>query len=171
MSSSSSRRAINVVAPRFQSAVRKLCNDGVEALKPQLVVTTGPESKVWSRSRRPDDGVWRKPAISNRQMNVLRKQAQREGTYGSFDAETGQGWDPQWDIELAKHRPRGQGRFSLRVPKKSTHHRTREQRARKIEKSMEGMDEAIEEYYAAKHAAKPPKTFENHYKELMRVKK
>ena len=78
MSSSSSRRAINVVAPRFQSAVRKLCNDGVEALKPQLVVTTGPESKVWSRSRRPDDGVWRKPAISNRQMNVLRKQRWRE---------------------------------------------------------------------------------------------
>ena len=102
---------------------------------------------------------WRKPAISRRVAAVLRKQH-------------GTDWDPAWDVELAKSAARGQGRFApLRVPKKTTRQRTREQRARKIEEKMEGMDERIEEHLARRHADKPPRTFENLYKRLMRVKK
>ena len=103
---------------------------------------------------------------------MLRKEAIRDGTYGSFDAEKGTGWDSAWDVELAMANPRGLGRYNaLRIPKKSAQRRSREERAQKIEAKMEGMDERMEELQAEKHRNKPPKTFESTYKELMRVKK
>ena len=62
-------------------------------------------------------------------------------------------------------------RTRLRVPKKTSRQRTREARATKIESNMEGMQERIEQFYADKHASKPPKTFETTYKKLMRATK
>ncbi|KAL7449533.1 hypothetical protein ACHAWC_002804, partial [Mediolabrus comicus] len=64
----------------MRSAVRKLCQQGVEALRPQKV-----------------NDKWRKPVISRRVAGDLRKAAIRSGTYGKFDSETGIGWDPAWD--------------------------------------------------------------------------
>ena len=160
MASSIGRKAFTEGAPRFHSALKKLADRGVEALKPQRVVYAE-QDKV----------VWRGPAISNRIANVLRKTAIRDGTYGRFDAQTLKGWDAQWDIDLEIAKPRGNGRHRLRVPKKTGRQRTREARAVKIEKNMQGMEERIEEFYAEKQANKPAETFENMYKKLMRARK
>jgi hypothetical protein len=64
----------------MRSALRQLCRHGIEALRPQKV-----------------NDRWRKPVISRRVAADLRKAALRSGTYGSFDAGTGLGWDPAWD--------------------------------------------------------------------------
>ena len=159
MSSTIGRKVVTEGAPRFQSALKKLADRGVAALKPQRMVYA--EDKV----------VWRGPAISNRIANVLRKTAIKEGTYGTFDAETLRGWDAQWDIDREIAKPRGNGRHRLRVPKKTSRQRTREERATKIEKNMEGMQERIEEFYAERQAKKPVPSFENTYKKLTRIKK
>lgn len=159
MSSSIGRKAFTEGAPRFHSALKKLADRGVEALKPQRVEYAA------------DKVVWRGPAISNRIASVLRKTAIRDGCYGSFDTQTLKGWDAQWDIDLEIAKPRGNGRQRLRVPKKTGRQRTREARAVKIEKTMEGMQERIEEFYAEKQASKPAESFENMYKKLMRARK
>lgn len=159
MSSSIGRKAFTEGAPRFHSALKKLADRGVEALKPQRVVYAA------------DKVVWRGPAISNRIASVLRKTAIRDGSYGSFDTQTLKGWDAQWDIDLEIAKPRGNGRHRLRVPNKTGRQRTREARAVKIEKNMEGMHERIEEFYAEKQASKPAESFENMYKKLMRARK
>jgi hypothetical protein len=160
----STPKVVAVAVPRFRSALKKLSQHGGAALQPQKFVV-GDESEQTNKLER-----WRKPKISKRVANVLRKQAVANGVYGSFDASSGIGWDPAWDVELEKGRPGGQGRYKLRVPKQKTHQRTREQRAVNIEKKMEGMDERIEEYYQEKQAAKPAKTFENTVKNLMKAK-
>lgn len=41
--------------------------------------------------------TWRSPRISARRAAQMRKEAIRNGTYGSYDPETGIGWDPSWD--------------------------------------------------------------------------
>ena len=108
--------------------------------------------------------------LSNRIAKVIRKQAIRDGTYGTF--ENGTGWDSAWDVELSRSKPRGQGRLThMRVPKLPKYQRTREERARKIEEKMEGMDERMDQYHMEKQDAKPAETFENLYKKLMQVKK
>jgi hypothetical protein len=113
--------------------------------------------------------VWHPPKLSGRKIAVLRKRAKREGTYGSFDAETGKGWDPAWDIELAVAKPRGAGRLmALRPSKKTERQRTREERARRIEEKLVGMDERIEELHAERIRSKPVQTFESKYKEMMK---
>ena len=143
--------------PRFQAALRKLSEQGAKALRPVAVTVHETEQR------------WRAPAISRRVARVLRKQAIRDGTYGSFNGT--EGWDPEWDVELAKAKPRGQGRVpQLRIPKKTSRQRTRERRARKIEEQMEGMDERMEALMEEK-SKKPVETFEDVYKRLMRVKK
>jgi hypothetical protein len=151
-----------IAVTRFRSAVRKLTQHGVQALSPQLQVT----------GEAAEDRTWRPPAISNRIANVLRKQAVNDETYGVFNTETGVGWDPQWDVDLAKSRSAGgAGRYRQGVRKHASRVRTREKRAQKIESNMEGMDERMEAYYAEKAGRKPPKTFENLYKKLMLAKK
>eukprot|EP00977_Amphora_coffeiformis_P027264 scaffold34597_cov177-Amphora_coffeaeformis.AAC.32 len=162
MSSSIGRKAFTEGAPRFHSALKKLADRGVQALQPTRVVVQGIQNEV---------AVWRSPAISNRIASVLRKTAIREGSYGTFDAQTLKGWDAQWDIDLEIAKAGGNGRRRLRVPKKTSRQRTRETRARKIETNMDGMEERIEQFYADKQAKKPPDTIENMYKKLMRAKK
>ena len=154
-----SRAFSTATQPRFKSALRQLAKHGVDALKPTLIAAKSPM----------ENDYWRAPLVSNRIANVLRKQAMRDGTYGTFENKIG--WDSNWDVELARSKPRGQGRKSLKVPKKPKYQRTREERARKIEAAMEGMDERMDAYHVEKHEAKPPKNFEYMYKEAMRAKK
>jgi hypothetical protein len=153
--------AAAVAVPRFRSAVRKLAQHGVQALQPQLQV----------RGEAAEDRSWRPPAISGRIASVIRKQAVRDGSFGAFDKETGAGWDPLWDVELAKSRSAGSGRYRQGVHKHSSRVRSREKRAQKIEKNMEGMDQRMEAYLAEKAGRKPANTFENMYKKLMLGKK
>ena len=136
-------------AKNMRSAAKWLCRVGEEALKPQKV-----------------NEVWKKPKISKRIAGVLRKQAIQEGTFGSFDPETGKGWDPKWDSL------RQTGTMQLRPPKLNTRQRTREQRATKIEKLMEDMDEKIDAHYdKLKEGRTKERTFENWYKDLSRLVK
>ena len=133
----------------MSSAVRWLCRLGAEALKPQFV-----------------ENSWQKPKISRRVAAVLRKHAVVEGSYGSFDPETGKGWDPKWD-EL-----RQIGTMQLRPPKLTKRQRTRETRALKIEGLLEGMDKKIDDHYRKVREKKTKvRSFENLYKKLTSGKK
>lgn len=174
---------VHVVIPKsynLRGSRKRLIQHGVNALlptaelkHPESYVDATQSSTINLASLPGSERLWKPPAISKRKAAVLRKQAIRNGTYGKFDSEKGGvGWDPMWDVELAKASLGGLGRYTaLRVPKKSSRKRTREMRAQKIETAMVGMDERMEEVQAAKHRNKPPVTFESTYKELMKVKK
>mmetsp|Transcript_27507 Transcript_27507/g.38715 ORF Transcript_27507/g.38715 Transcript_27507/m.38715 type:complete len:145 (+) Transcript_27507:150-584(+) len=129
--------------PKMRWALRKLCEFGEEALKPQRV-----------------NNKWRAPLLSKRKAADLRKKALRSGTYGVFDSTTGVGWDYKWD------KPGQVGTMQIRPPKGHQRERTRESRAVKIEGFLDGMDTKIEEYYQQKMDRRPPKTFENSVKAL-----
>lgn len=155
----------------MRSAVRKLCQQGVEALRPQKV-----------------NEKWRKPAISRRVAGDLRKAAIRAGTYGKFDAETGAGWDPAWDAPGRRHPlldavaavddtesidsillGTNKGAIqSIRPPKETKRERTRETRAQKIENLLKEADEKIEEYRLEKEANKPKPGIEEEFKQAMK---
>ena len=154
----------------MRSALRQLCTHGIEALRPQKI-----------------NNKWRKPAISSRVAADLRKLAIRSGTYGSFDATTGVGWDPLWDapkakpVEVSSTTSAGEvtlenkgGNYGgiqltlVRPPKETKRQRTREARAQKIETLMEGMEERIEEFRREKQARKPPPGIEEEFKKYMK---
>ena len=147
----------------MRSAVRKLCQQGIEALVPQKV-----------------NGRWRKAAVSSRVAADLRKLAIRTGTYGKFDSETGVGWDPLWDapkVNLAAASEMAQGKIigsnkggiqSIRPPKGTKRERTRESRAQKIESLVAQADEKIEEYRLEMESKKPEKGIENEFKRAMK---
>jgi hypothetical protein len=159
---------------RFRGARKRLIQHGLSALLPaaQVKHKENYAADVNVASLPGSERSWKPPILSKRRAAMLRKEAIRNGTYGKFDSEKGGvGWDPQWDVELAKANPSGLGRYTaLRIPKKAAHRRTREARAQKIEAAMEGMDERMEEMQAARHRNKPPVTFENTFKNLMKVK-
>jgi len=138
------------------AAVKRLCQHGVEALKPKLIRD--------SKTRNPTH--WNPPAINKRKAAVLRKRSVQEGTYGSFDTNTGRGWDPAWDVELAiaGKTSGGTGRYRIRPSKTTRRERTREQRAQAIEKNLEDMDEQIAQYHLDKASKKPVKNFEYYFK-------
>ena len=136
MASSSSQR-------QLPSAIRKLCAKGGEALLPQFV-----------------NGRWRGAAISARVASRIRKMALIENTFGSFDRETGKGWDPAWDIPRKIQR--------IRPDKETKRVRTREMRAQKIESLIESMDDKIDEYRKEKIDKKPVMGIENVIKRMMR---
>eukprot|EP00567_Pseudictyota_dubia_P013357 CAMPEP_0197444262 /NCGR_PEP_ID=MMETSP1175-20131217/9794_1 /TAXON_ID=1003142 /ORGANISM="Triceratium dubium, Strain CCMP147" /LENGTH=142 /DNA_ID=CAMNT_0042975025 /DNA_START=184 /DNA_END=612 /DNA_ORIENTATION=+ len=115
---------------RYKYAIRMLQRHGEQAFKSQFV-----------------NERWRSPLVSLRVANTIRKHAIKEGTYGSFDPETGKGWDHMWD------KP---GKIkSIRLPKETKRERTREARALKIESLLEQADEKIEKYRLEKEAQKP----------------
>lgn len=148
-------RAFSTSTTRFPSALRKLSKHGGDALKPTVRIVDN--SKIWIP-----------PLVSRRKAAALRKEAIQNGSFGSFVAEKG-GWDPSWDLELLG---RTKGRFpSVRPPKLPRHQRNREERAKKIEQKLVGMDDRIEEYYQEKHDSKPADTFENRHKAMMQIKK
>ena len=163
-----------VTKQKMRSALRKLCKDGIEALRPQKV-----------------NDKWRKPVISKRVAADLRKAAIRNGTYGKFDSETGIGWDPLWDtpdrnkkqrkidslLVLSGNEPgdttanllvgSNPGSIqSIRPPKGHKRERTRESRAQKIEKLLEQADDKIEEYRLEKESKKPGEGIEEEFKQM-----
>jgi hypothetical protein len=142
------------LVPRFGREVASLGADGVKALLP----STYAKDQVTTH--------WTSPAISARKAAIMRKQAVRDGSYGTFNSETGQGWLAQWDIDVALQKPRGQGRHRTRVPKKTKRMRTREERARKIEEKMVGMEERVEKMWWDRVSVKEVETFETMYKRL-----
>ena len=88
-------------------------------------------------------------AVNPRHANKVRKAAIIDGTFGSFDASTGLGWDPAWDKE---------GRLPwLRQPKLKKRQRNREARATKIENNLEQVPKKIADH-RAKLELKKPKT-------------
>eukprot|EP00522_Entomoneis_paludosa_P013945 CAMPEP_0172451598 /NCGR_PEP_ID=MMETSP1065-20121228/9576_1 /TAXON_ID=265537 /ORGANISM="Amphiprora paludosa, Strain CCMP125" /LENGTH=136 /DNA_ID=CAMNT_0013203561 /DNA_START=289 /DNA_END=699 /DNA_ORIENTATION=+ len=114
------------------------------------------------------EGFWRSPLISQRIVNVLRREAIRDGTYGEYNYESCTGWDRNWDLQTEIDRKRGQGRHRVQPPKRTLRARTRESRAQKIEKALEGMDERIEKFYADRAASRPHKDFQWHYKNIVK---
>ena len=130
----------------MRAALRHLAEHGAEALKPQKVLSKAAKNGTSIRSAE----VWRRPVVSKRVGNDLRKLAIKDGTYGSFDKITGVGWDPSWDLVLRSNQY-NVNRFGGVRPNKSTKRaRTREERAQKIEKNLETRLEKMEEYYVNK---------------------
>jgi hypothetical protein len=108
----------------MRAALRQLCKKGEAALRPSFDEATN---------------RWRKPAVSKRIAAVVRKHAVQDGTFGSFDPETGKGWDPKWDSVKQI------GTMQLRPNKMTARQRSRESRAQKIEGLVEQMDDKIDE--------------------------
>lgn len=141
-----------------------------------LVPTTNLQSilSLWREEHKEPRTEWNKPMLSKRKTNVLRKQAMVQNVYGTFDVETGIGWDKQWDIEMTisqKYRSSNMGRIRINVPKGTKRVRTREDRAQKIDQNMIGMkDRIVQEIYVERQKQKILPTFENKYKEMMKVK-
>merc|ERR1712127_294171 len=136
----------NTITKNLPSCIRKLCRIGPDALKPSFV-----------------NNRWRGPAVKPRQAARIRKMAIIHGTYGTFDFETGEGWDAAWD--------KGGKIGSLRRPKETKRERTRESRAVKIETLMEGMDQKIEQYRQTVEERKPPPGIENFIKKIKAKRK
>ena len=90
------------------------------------------------------------PKVSKRVGNDLRKQALKEGTYGSFDSVAGVGWDPSWDFALKATQYQVSRFGGIRPNKRTSRERTREERAQKLEKNLETRLDKMEEYYVNK---------------------
>jgi hypothetical protein len=151
----------------MRAALRHLCQHGAEALTPtktqSKTVAVGSYIAKYSRE------VWHRPLISKRVANDLRKQAIRDGTYGSFNATTGMGWEPSWDLVLHSNRYQSPRIGNVQPSKKTARERNRHDRAQKLEENLAGQDQAIEGYYAEKQEAKvQDKSFESIYKRMMR---
>ena len=150
--------------PPIRSALKKLHQMGAAALQPQPVVDeTSPRTK------------WTRPVVSRRMAKDLRKQAIKEGTYGSFDINTGKGWDSSWDLGLygkrsenIQHAVGNINWMEIRGYKETKRERTRESRAKKIESLLEVADEKIVEFRQKNRENKPEGGIENIIKIMMR---
>jgi hypothetical protein len=151
----------------MRTALRHLAEKGVEALTPQKVISKA--AQLGFNTRLPE--VWRRPVVSKRVGNTLRKQALAQGTYGSFDAATGIGWDPAWDLKLKQNQYQVERFGGIRPKKKTSRERNREDRARQVEEQLESSQEKLEDYYNHKEGIRVEETsFEAHYKKMVKVK-
>ena len=165
--SSQSESCVLCPIPTMRAALRHLCQHGVEALKPQKIATKAVEHGTLVA--KPSREVWRRPLLSKRVAKTVRKQAVEDGTYGSFDTNTGMGWDPSWDLVLHSHRYEVTRFAGIQPPKKTSRDRNREERARTLEKALEGREEAMEQYYTEKEESRvQDKSFEAKYKRMLR---
>ena len=104
----------------------------------------------------------RRPLVSRREAAVARKEALRNGTFGTFDPEKG-GWLREWDPVRA---PR-----VLIPPKGHKRDRTRAERFRNVEARLQDMPRLIEEHRKTVQARKPPPGVETLLKRLVRRRK
>jgi hypothetical protein len=150
----------------MRAAVRHLIKNGVEALKPQRIETKAVQ--VGNQyTAKPSRNVWRRPVVSKRVANVVRKQAIQEGTYGIFDSNTGLGWDPQWDLALFASQHKVTRFGGIQPPKKTSRERNRAERAAKIQEHVATRLEKIEEYYTQRAESRvTEKGFEATFKRL-----
>jgi hypothetical protein len=151
----------------MRSALRHLCQHGAEALKPQKVVT--PAIQVGSFIAKPPREVWRRPLLGKRVAKTIRKLALQEGTYGTFDVQDGSGWDPTWDVVLYSNRYHATRFGAIQPPKKTSRQRNREDRAKKLEQTLEGREEAMDKYYTEKEESRvQDKSFEARFKRMLK---
>eukprot|EP00536_Pseudo-nitzschia_multiseries_P006888 jgi/Psemu1/286753/fgenesh1_pg.153_\ len=152
----------------MRAALRHLCQQGEQALKPQKVVAEASVS-FHQHISKPAREVWRRPKVSKRVANDIRKQALKNGTYGSFCDKTGVGWNPEWDVVLQQHRFETNRFAGVKPAKNTSRERSREERAERLEKNLEGRLEAIEEHYSEKEASRiQDKSFEARMKRMAR---
>jgi len=158
---------INVVVKKeMRSAVRHLIKNGVEALKPQRIETK-PIAVGNQYIAKPSKTVWRRPVISKRVANDIRKQAIQDGSYGTFDTNTGLGWDPEWDLALYANQYKVTRFGGIQPSKKTSRERTRAERAAKIQDNLETRLEKMEEYYSQREESRvQEKGFEATFKRL-----
>ena len=158
----------NGTITKMRSALRILCQHGEEALKSQKVTTQGSQTFNNHISKLPRE-VWRKPLISKRVANDIRKVSIIEGSYGTFCTTTGVGWEKQWDIILHSHRYEVNRYGGMRPSKKTARQRNRGERAEKLEANLESAGELIDQYYADREEAKiEEKGFEARVKRMAR---
>ncbi len=149
--------AIKIGKP-IRSALLQLHAKGIAALQPTKIVD--PSS---TRQK------WRKPVVSKRIAKDLRKKAIREGTYGTYDADKGIGWDQKWDEGLFGGKNVGKVNWmEIRGFKETKRERTRESRAQRIEGLLAAADDKIAEYRQNRRDSKPEGGIENVIKRMMR---
>ena len=152
----------------MRAALRHLCQHGENALKPQKVVQKAVTS-FDNHIAKPAREVWKRPKISKRVANDLRKTAIKNGTYGSFCSTSGVGWEPEWDLVLQQHRYEVNRFGRIQPSKETSRERSREDRALKLEQNLETQLELIEEYYTEKEDARvQDKSFEARMKRMAR---
>ena len=177
---------MNATKIKIPAALRHLQKYGADALKPSRIIDELPTK----RQR------WAKPLVSKRVANTLRKKAMRNGTFGSYDALTGIGWDKSWDVDTftaddtnasnASNTSIQEGQvpsnkheintkqvpwMTIRPMKETKRERTREARAKKIEDMVSMADDKILEYRLNEKAKKPTPGVENTIKKLNKLKK
>jgi len=147
-----------IKAAPIRSALKKLHVQGIAALQAQPI--PDPTS---SRQR------WKRPIVSRRIANDLRKKAIREGTYGSYDATQGIGWDQSWDEGLFGVKNVGNVNWmEIRGFKETKRERTRESRAMRIEGLLEVADDKIVEFRQKRRDSKPEGGIENVIKRMIK---
>ena len=136
----------------MRAALRHLAKHGAEALKSQKIITQPKE--VHGRIVKPAKEIWLRPVVSKRVGNDLRKKAIREGSFGTFNAETGVGWMPEWDLVLKRNSHRVTRYGGMHPPKKTKRERTRQERAEALDQILETRLEKVEEHYVEKEAGR-----------------
>ena len=160
-----------VVKTKVPSALRHLHRLGADALKPTKMIPDASYHPINTRQK------WYKPKVSKRVANTLRKKAIREGTYGSYDAMNGVGWDPSWDLTTTINSNANSSSFNssnipwmeIRPHKESKRERTREARANKIEDMLTMADDKILDYRLAQKEKKPEQGIENLIKNMVKA--
>ena len=158
--------AIKIGKP-IRSALLQLHSKGIAALQPTKIIDSPTDADSISTSQRQR---WRKPVVSKRIAKDLRKKAIREGTYGTYDAEKGIGWDSNWDEGLfgGKSNVGKINWMEIRGFKQTKRERTRESRAQRVEGLLATADDKIVEYRQKKRDSKPEGGIENVIKRMMR---
>jgi hypothetical protein len=180
--------------PTIRSALKKLHAQGISALKPHPIIIDPNSTKNNGNTTRQK---WKRPAVSRRVANDLRKAAIRSGTYGTYDPETGIGWDKSWDeglfgsgggggINLNKSIRSSNNNNSnnndqakivnggkinwmeIRGFKETKRERTRESRAQRIEALLNVADDKIVEYRQSRRDNKPEGGIENVIKRMVK---
>lgn len=145
--------------PPILGALKKLYTKGAAALLPEKIVD---ETSIRQR--------WKKPIVSRRIANDLRKKSMKEGTYGSYDPVIGVGWDPAWDQGLFGGKNVGNVNWmEVRGFKDSKRERTRESRALRIEGLLDGADDKIAEYRLKQKENKPEGGIEHIIKRMGKI--
>jgi hypothetical protein len=159
MSSATAITNLIVQKPPIRGALKKLYTKGAAALLPEKIV-----DETSTRQR------WKKPIVSRRIANDLRKKSIKEGTYGSYDPQLGIGWDPAWDQGLFRGKNVGNVNWmEVRGFKDTKRERTRESRALRIEGLLDGADDKIAEYRLKQKESKPEGGIEHIIKRMGKI--
>mmetsp|Transcript_24809 Transcript_24809/g.46337 ORF Transcript_24809/g.46337 Transcript_24809/m.46337 type:complete len:161 (+) Transcript_24809:408-890(+) len=156
----------------MRAALRHLCQHGAEALKPKKVNSKPVAALQDFYVAKPSREVWHRPLVSKRVANDIRKQAIRDGTYGTFDADNGIGWEPSWDLILHSNRHKSpRVAADIQPPKKITKRiQHRQERAQTIEQNLQQQQQLLDNYYTEKEQARvQDKSFEARFKRMLRV--